>query len=119
MLKINKKFQIRADDQYNYGLYEYRLVSGPKAKHERYEWKHVGYFGKISHALTAAIDKYIKIMITQEDYDCKALLDKLSDIEKDLSAVDIIMGVKSKSKNEDRSFQQKEKLGSEEDCDVL
>lgn len=89
MLKINEKFQIRSDDAYNYGLYELAVVKG-KDGTMRPEWKHVGYFGKISHALWSALNKYVKYMTEQEALDVRDLLARLTEIEKCLARVDVI-----------------------------
>lgn len=89
MLKINEKFQIREDDELNYGLYELKPIQDHATKMIRLEWKHIGYFGKVSHALSAAMNKYIKQMLGQEEYDCRRLLEKLAEIENDLTKIDI------------------------------
>lgn len=72
MLKINEKFQIRSVDPLNYGLYELTVVKG-KDGAVRPEWKHVGYFGKVSHALSSALNKYIKYLTEQEALDVREL----------------------------------------------
>lgn len=89
MLKINEKFEIRDDDEMNYGLYELKEVTDKQTREKRREWRHIGYFGKVSHALAAALDKYIKEMIGQEELDCRALLERLKEIKKDLYWVDV------------------------------
>lgn len=89
MLKINEKFEIRDDDEMNYGLYELKEVTDKQTKEKRREWRHIGYFGKVSHALAAALDKYIKGMIGQEVLDCRMLLERLEAIKKDLYWVDV------------------------------
>lgn len=66
MLKINEKFEIREDDELNYGLYELKEITDKQTKEKRREWKHIGYYGKVSQALSAALNKYIKRMIGQE-----------------------------------------------------
>ena len=94
MLKINEKFQIREDDELNYGLYELKPIQDHATKMIRLEWKHIGYFGKVSHALSAAMNKYIKQMLGQEEYDCRLLLEKLAEIENDLTKIDVNMSLK-------------------------
>lgn len=89
MLKINEEFEIREDDELNYGLYELKEVTNKQTKEKRKEWRHIGYFGKVSHALMAALNKYIKETIGQEALDCRSLLDRLEKIEKDLYWVDV------------------------------
>lgn len=89
MLKINEKFEIRDDDEMNYGLYEMKEITDKQTKEKRREWRHIGYFGKVSHALAAALDKYIKETIGQEELDCRALLERLKEIKKDLYWVDV------------------------------
>lgn len=89
MLKINEKFQIRSVDPLNYGLYELTVVKG-KDGAVRPEWKHVGYFGKVSHALSSALNKYIKYLTEQEALDVRALVARLKEIEKGLARVDVI-----------------------------
>ena len=115
MLKINEKFEIREDDELNYGLYELKEVTDKQTQEKRREWKHIGYFGKVSHALSAALNKYIRQMVGQEDLDCRALKERLDKLEKDLYWVDVkhepqikpIKGVnvkeKTKKENEDES----------------
>lgn len=89
MLKINEKFEIREDDELNYGLYELKEVTDRQTQEKRREWKHIGYFGKVSHALSAALNKYIRQIIGREDLDCHALLARLDKLEKDLYWVDV------------------------------
>lgn len=89
MLKINEKFQIRSVDPLNYGLYELTVVKG-KDGTARPEWKHVGYFGKVSHALSSALNKYIKYLTEQEALDVRELVARLKEIEKGLARVDVI-----------------------------
>ena len=89
MLKINEKFEIREDDELNYGLYELKEVTDRQTQERRKEWRHIGYFGKVSHALMAALNKYIKETIGQEVLDCRSLLERLGKIEKDLYWVDV------------------------------
>lgn len=89
MLKINEQFQIREDDELNYGLYELTEVTNPTTKTVRKEWKHRGYFGKVSHALSAALNKYIKQVIGQEDIDCRELFLRLEKLEKELYQIDV------------------------------
>lgn len=111
MLKINEKFEIREDDELNYGLYELKEVTDKQTQEKRREWKHIGYFGKVSHALSAALNKHIRQMTGQEALDCRALLERLNKLEKDLYWVDVkhepkikpIKGVnvKEKTKKED------------------
>ena len=87
MLKINEKFEIREDDELNYGLYELKEVTDKQTQEKRWEW--IGYFGKVSHALSAALNKYIRQIIGQEALDCRALLERLNKLEKDLYWVDV------------------------------
>lgn len=89
MLKINEKFQIRSVDPLNYGLYELTVVKG-KDGAVRPEWKHVGYFGKVSHALSSVLNKYIKYLTEQEALDVRELVARLKEIEKGLARVDVI-----------------------------
>lgn len=89
MLKINEKFQIRSVDPLNYGPYELTVVKG-KDGAVRPEWKHVGYFGKVSHALSSALNKYIKYLTEQEALDVRELVARLKEIEKGLARVDVI-----------------------------
>lgn len=89
MLKINEKFQIRSVDPLNYGLYELTVVKG-KDGAARPVWKHVGYFGKVSHALSSALNKYIKYLTEQEALDVRELVARLKEIEKGLARVDVI-----------------------------
>ena len=96
MLKINEKFEIRDDDEMNYGLYELKEVTDKQTREKRREWRHIGYFGKVSHALAAALDKYIKETSGQEDLDCRALLERLEEIKKDLYWVDVKYELKIK-----------------------
>ena len=110
MLKLNEKFKITGDDDLNYTLYELKVIQ-PKDKSQeaRMDWVLNGYFGKVSHALLCALDKYIKDLITEEDLSCKALLERLKEIEKDLKKVDVTYGHKLKlNKN------QKEEIKSED-----
>lgn len=94
MLKINEKFQIRSVDPLNYGLYELTVVKG-KDGTARPEWKHVGYFGKVSHALSSALNKYIKYLTEQEALDVRELVARLKEIEKGLARVDVICTAKA------------------------
>ena len=89
MLKISEKFEIREDDELNYGLYELKEVTDKQTRGKRRKWRHIGYFGKVSHALAAALDKYIKETIGQEELDCRTLLGRLEEIKKDLYWVDV------------------------------
>lgn len=89
MLKINEKFQIRSVDPLNYGLYELTVVKGEDGA-VRPEWKHVGYFGKVSHALSSVLNKYIKYLTEQEALDVRELVARLKEIEKGLARVDVI-----------------------------
>lgn len=89
MLKISEKFEIREDDELNYGLYELKEVTDKQTREKRRKWRHIGYFGKVSHALAAALDKYIKETIGQEELDCRTLLGRLEEIKKDLYWVDV------------------------------
>ena len=90
MLKLNERFKITGDDEYNYTLYELS-VTQPKDKTQapRMEWKSVGYFGKISHALMSAVNKHIKRIITEEDMTCKELLARLAEIEKEAEKIEV------------------------------
>lgn len=118
MLKISEKFEIREDDELNYGLYELKDVTDKQTKEKRREWKHIGYFAKVSHALSAALNKYIKQMIGQETLDCRMLAERLDKLEKDLYWVDVkhepkirpIKGVNvkeiTKKENEDETGRQ-------------
>ena len=89
MLKISEKFEIREDDELNYGLYELKEVTDKQTREKRRKWRDIGYFGKVSHALAAALDKYIKETIGQEELDCRTLLGRLEEIKKDLYWVDV------------------------------
>lgn len=97
MLKISEKFEIRSDDELNYGLYELKEVRDKTTKQKRQEWIHIGYFGKVSHALSAALDKYIRGVIGTEDMTCRDLLNRLEQIENDLDRVNIKYPSKIKS----------------------
>lgn len=90
MLKLNEKFQIREDDELNYGLYELKIVMNKKTKEQRMDWAHIGYYGKVSHALSAALNKYIKECIGEQDYDCRRLYERIQTLEKELLTVDVI-----------------------------
>lgn len=112
MLKINEQFQVREDDELNYGLYELTEVTSPEMKTVRKEWKHRGYFGKVSHALKAALNKYILQMVGQETLDCRTLLSRLEKIEDDLYQVDVVHSPKFKGLKKG-----KVKTKSEEDAE--
>ena len=103
MLKINEKFQIREDDDLNYGLYELKEVKNRKSAESHKVWLHIGYFGKVSHALSAALNKYIKQMIGQEEMDCRTLLERLTQLGMDLYCMDVKHGPRI------RPIQRKEK----------
>ena len=71
MLKLNEKFKITGEDEHNYTLYELRVIQPKDRTQEaRMEWKCAGYFGKVSQAISCAINKHIKDMITEEDITC-------------------------------------------------
>lgn len=112
MLKINEQFQIREDDELNYGLYELTEATNPTTKTVRKEWKHRGYFGKVSHALKVALNKYILQMIGQEALDCRTLLSRLEKIEEDLYRVDVVHSPKLKGLKKGKG-----KTKSEEDAE--
>lgn len=97
MLKINEQFQVREDDELNYGLYELTEVVNPTTKTVRKEWKHRGYFGKVSLALKVALNKYMLQMVGQETLDCRALLSRLEKIEESLYRVDVVHPPKFKA----------------------
>ena len=100
MLKLNEKFKISGEDEYNYTLYELRVIQ-PKDKTQdaRMEWKCAGYFGKVSQAIKCAIDKHIKDMITEEDMSCRELIDRLEEIEKEAEKIDVTYEPKIKRLN--------------------
>ena len=89
MLKINEKYRVVMADDKNYELVEYREVKDRKTKTSSWQWTHVGWYGKLSHALESALNKYALQLIGEEEFDCKSLLAKLSEIEKDLSKVEL------------------------------
>lgn len=100
MLKLNEKFKISGEDEYNYTLYELRVIQ-PKDKTQdaRMEWKCAGYFGKVSQAIKCAIDKHIKDMITKEDMTCRELIERLEEIEKEAEKIDVTYEPKIKRLN--------------------
>lgn len=90
MLKLNEKFKITGEDEYNYTLYELRVIQPKDRTQEaRMEWKRAGYFGKISHAISCAVNKYIKDIITEEDMNCKELLERLAEIDREAEKIDV------------------------------
>lgn len=90
MLKLNEKFKITGEDEYNYTLHELRVIQPKDRTQEaRMEWKRAGYFGKISHAISCAVNKYIKDIITEEDMNCKELLERLAEIEREAEKIDV------------------------------
>lgn len=91
MLKLNEKFKITGEDEYNYTLYELSVIKpSNKTKEPRMDWKLAGYFGKVSQALKCAVDKHIKDIITEEDVTCVQLMERISEIEKECEKVDVI-----------------------------
>lgn len=96
MLKLNERFKIESTDEFNYSLYELTTIDNGKKK--RLDWKHIGYFGKISHALRCAFDKHIKTLIEEQDFTAKELLERIQGVEKDLESVDIIIKEKKEKK---------------------
>lgn len=88
MLKLNEKFKISGKDEYNYTLMELSVIQ-PKGQDARMAWKTAGYFGKLSHAISSAINKHIKDLITDEELTCKELLERLTDIEKEVKKIDV------------------------------
>ena len=89
MLKINEKYRIVMSDDKNYELVEYCEVTRKKDKTTYWKWVHVGWYGKLSHALQGALNKYALQLIGEEEFDCKSLIAKLSEIEKDIYKVDV------------------------------
>ena len=88
MLKINEKYRVVMADDKNYELVEYREVKDRKTKSSSWQWVHVGWYGKLSHALESALNKYALQLIGEEEFNCKALLAKLFETEKDLSKIE-------------------------------
>lgn len=68
-IQLNEKFRITTDN-YNYILQEQKLVQ-PKddSKEQYYKWDDVGYYGKLEHALNAALEKVTRDsdVVTLED----------------------------------------------------
>lgn len=91
MLKISEKFKIECEDAYNLTLYELRSVKG-KDKKARVEWCRAGYFGKLSHALSCALNRYAMEIIAQEDLSLRELLTRLENIEIELKNIPVING---------------------------
>lgn len=90
MLKLNEKFKITGEDEYNYTLYELRVIQPKDRTQEaRMEWKSAGYFGKVSQAIRCAVNKHIKDMITEEDMTCKELLERLAEIDREAEKIDV------------------------------
>ena len=118
MLKINEKFRIVDADQWSYALQELRDVKNPRTKEVAQNWKHVGWYGKVSHALSAALNRYINELIEKDDYDCRALIDKIAEAEKDFEKVDVVYQSKLKAYPR-KTGDGKEKQEQEEDEDVL
>lgn len=113
MLKLNEKFKITGEDEYNYTLHELRVIQPKDRTQEaRMEWKCAGYFGKVSQAIKCAINKHIKDMITEEDMTCKALLDRLAEIEKEAGKIDVTYPPKV---NPIKGINQKEKQTKQEE----
>lgn len=118
MLKINNRFRIVSADQWSYALQELRDVKNPRTKEVAQNWKHVGWYGKVSHALNAALNRYINELIGKDDYDCKALIDKIAEAEKDFEKIDLVYPSKLKAPLQ-KAGDRKEKQEQEEDDDVL
>ena len=118
MLKINNRFRIVSADQWSYALQELRDVKNPRTKEVTQNWKHVGWYGKVSHALSAALNRYINELIGKDDYDCRALIDKIAEAEKDFEKVDLVYPSKLKAYPR-KTGDGQEKQEQEETEDVL
>lgn len=90
MLKINDKFKIGSDGDLNYMLYELKPVRDSKTKETRHEWKIVGYYGKLSHALSGALNKHlIGVLSDEELMGVNSLIDTLNSLLEDIKKIKV------------------------------
>lgn len=120
MLKINEKYRIIDTDQWSYELQEFREGKNPKTKEPVQNWKCIGWFPKVSQALSKVLNCYMNELIAKDEYDCKALIDKLTEIEKDLEKVDVIHPSKFATiKKANQKGKTKKTTQEEEDPDAI
>lgn len=92
MLKINERFRVNVSDDYNVELLELCDVTDKKTKTTKKVWKHVGWFGKVSQALSCARDKHLRAEIEGDDIkSINELLSILGKEENDLKSIDIVV----------------------------
>lgn len=90
MLKINDKFKIGSDGDLNYMLYELKPVRDAKTKEIHHKWKLVGYYGKLSHALTGALNKHlIDILSDEETIEVNSLINTLNSLLEDIKKIKV------------------------------
>lgn len=88
MLKLCDKFKIGSDGDLNYILYELKSVNDAKTKETRYEWKIAGYYGKLSHALSGALNKHlIGVLSEEETIEVNSLIDTLNSLLDDIKKI--------------------------------
>lgn len=92
MLKINERFRINVSDENNVELLELREITDKTTKELKKVWKNVGWFGKVSQALSCARDKHLRAEIDGDAIkSINDVLSALSEEENDLKNVDIIV----------------------------
>ena len=88
MLKLCDKFKIGSDGDLNYILYELKPVKDAKTKETRHEWKIAGYYGKLSHALSGALNKHlIGVLSEEETIEVNSLIDTLNSLLDDIKKI--------------------------------
>lgn len=88
MLKLCDKFKIGSDGDLNYILYELKSVKDAKTKETRNEWKIAGYYGKLSHALSGALNKHlIGVLSEEETIEVNSLIDTLNSLLDDIKKI--------------------------------
>ncbi|MED1954638.1 hypothetical protein [Brevibacillus centrosporus] len=89
-ITINENFRITTDGTHNFIIQERKLIKSTKeGVSDRYEWKDVGYYGRLELACTALID------VQEVRSDVKGALDDLQFLRKQLSE-EIIRAVQTR-----------------------
>lgn len=94
ILQINEQFRITSDGSHNFIVQENRLIKSPKPDvPDRYEWKDIGYHGKLQTACTSLLDD---VSLRSEAQSVEELTQELNRL-----AGDIIKAVKGLGEKND------------------
>jgi hypothetical protein len=99
-LTIGNKYQI-ISDPYNFVLYKYDTIINKKDKSERMDWKIIGFYPRIDHALNKILQEDISDL---DESNIHMILDQIKQSEKVISKAVVEYQLKK-----DRVREEKEK----------